>query len=68
MDFFSQGLKDYEEKYYFVEKHVLVVVRSLKKFKYMLSNNRIKLMVAHPSVKDFFLSKDLNDKRAGWVT
>ena len=25
-------------------------------------------MVAHPSVKEFFLSKDLNDKRAGWIT
>ncbi|XP_059073533.1 uncharacterized protein LOC131874261 [Cryptomeria japonica] len=37
--FLSQGLKNYEEKY-FVEKHL----------------------------KSFFLNKDLNDKRAGWVT
>ena len=25
-------------------------------------------MVAHPSVKDFLLNKDLNTKRAGWIT
>lgn len=25
-------------------------------------------MVTHPSVKEFFLSKDLNEKRAGWIT
>ena len=66
--FFSQGLKDYELRYSFVEKHVLAVIRSLKKFKHMLSNNKIVLMVAHPSVKEFLLSKDLSDKRAGWVT
>lgn len=66
--FFSQGLKYYEEKYSFVEKHVLFVVRNLKKFKYMLDNNRIKLMISHPSFKEFFLNKDLNDKRVGWVT
>lgn len=34
----------------------------------MLSNNRIKLMVSHPLVKEFLLRKDLNDKRVGWVT
>lgn len=34
----------------------------------MLSNNRIKLMVAHPSVKEFFLNKHINDKRVGWMT
>lgn len=34
----------------------------------MLSNNKIILMVAHPSVKEFLLSKDLSDKRVGWVT
>lgn len=62
--FFSQTLKYYELRYTFVEKHVLVVIRSLKKFKHM-SNNRINLMVAHPSVKEFLLSKDLNDKRVG---
>lgn len=26
------------------------------------------LMVSHPSVKIFLLSKDLSDKRASWVT
>ena len=66
--FFSQGLKDYELHYSFVEKHVLAVIRSLKKFRHMLSNNKIKIMVAHHSVKDFLLNKDLNTKRAGWIT
>ena len=68
LTFFSQGLKDYELHYTFVEKHVLVVIRSLKKLRHMLSNNKIQLMVAHPFVKDFLLNKDLNTKRAGWIT
>lgn len=25
-------------------------------------------MVSHPSVKDFFLSKDLNEEHVGWIT
>lgn len=66
--FFSQGLVDYEEKYTFVEKHVLAVIRSLKKFKPLVSNNKIHILVAHPSVKEFLLNKDLSEKRAGWIT
>lgn len=34
----------------------------------MISNNKIHLMVAHPGVKEFLLTKDLSEKRAGWVT
>lgn len=68
MDFFSQGLEEYEQRYSFVEKHVLAVVRSLKKFRHLISNNKIHLMVAHPSVKEFLLGKDVNEKRAGWIT
>ena len=34
----------------------------------MFSNNKIKLLVAHPFVKDFLLNKDLNTKRSGWIT
>lgn len=66
--FFSQILHDYETRYSFVEKHVLAVIRSLKKFKHMLSNNKSHLLVAHPTVKEFFLNKDINDKRASWIT
>ena len=47
---------------------MLVVVKTLNKFKNLVSNNKIHLMVAHPSVKEFLLSKDLNEKRAGWIT
>lgn len=66
--FFSQVLADYEEKYTFVEKHVLVVIKSLKKFKPLISNNKIHILVAHSSVKEFLLNKYLNEKRAGWIT
>jgi len=66
--FFSQGLEEYEQKYSFIEKHFLVVVKSLKKFRHLVSNNKIHLMVAHPSVKEFLLSRDVNEKRAGWIT
>ncbi|XP_059066471.1 uncharacterized protein LOC131857772 [Cryptomeria japonica] len=66
--FFSQGLKDYELKYTFVEKHVLAIIRSFEKNRHMLSNNKVTLLVAHHVVIDFLLSKDLGEKRAGWIT
>lgn len=34
----------------------------------MFSNNKIHLQVAHPTIKEFLLNKDINDKRAGWIT
>lgn len=44
------------------------MIRSLKKFKPLISNNKIHVMVAHPTVKEFMLSKDLSEKRARWIT
>jgi len=55
--FFNQGLEGYEERYSFVEKHVLAIIRSLKKFRHLISNNKIHLMIAHPSVKESFLTR-----------
>ncbi|KAH9291168.1 hypothetical protein KI387_043635, partial [Taxus chinensis] len=66
--FFGQSLHDYETRYTFLEKQVLSIVRGLKNFKYMLSNNRIHVLVSHPNVKAFLLNKELNEKRAGWIT
>ncbi|KAH9301894.1 hypothetical protein KI387_013477 [Taxus chinensis] len=66
--FFGQGLKGYEVRYFFVEKQVLFVIRSLKKFRHLICNNKVHFMVSHPSVKEFLLSKDLNEKRACWIT
>ncbi|KAH9296570.1 hypothetical protein KI387_040158, partial [Taxus chinensis] len=66
--FFSQSLEDYEVTYSFIEKHVLAIIRSLKKFKHLVSNNKVQLLVSHVGVKDFLLSRDLNEKREGWIT
>lgn len=66
--FFSKGMDDYEQRYTFFEKHVLAAIKALKKFKHLIANNIVHLMVAHPSVKEFLLSKDVNEKRAGWIT
>ncbi|KAH9293759.1 hypothetical protein KI387_041035, partial [Taxus chinensis] len=62
------SLEDYEVRYSFIEKQVLVVIRGLKKFKHLVSNNKIQLLVSHTGVKEFLLSKDLNEKCAGWIT
>lgn len=59
--FYRRSLENYEQRYTFVEKHAYTVIKSLKKFRHMLSNNKIHLMVSHPSVKEFFLSRDLNE-------
>ncbi|MDF3681146.1 RNase H-like domain-containing protein, partial [Enterobacter hormaechei] len=66
--FFSEGLKEYEDKYSFVEKQTLAVIRALKKFRHLLSQSKIHLLVPHASMEDFFLSKDISEKRAGWIT
>ena len=44
------------------------MVRALKKFRHLLSHNRVHLLVPHASVKDFLLDKDINEKRFGWIT
>ena len=51
-----------------MEKQVLAMVRALKKFRHLLSHNKVRLLVPHVSVKDFLLNKDINEKRAGWIT
>ena len=66
--FFSEGLKEYEDKYSYVEKQALVVIRALKKFRHLLSHNKIHLLVPHASVKDFLLNKDISEERTGWIT
>ena len=66
--FFSEGLKEYEDKYNYVEKKALAVIRDLKKFRHLLSHNKIHLLVPHASVKDFLLRKYIGEKRASWIT
>lgn len=68
ISFFSEGLNDYEERYNYVEKQVLADVRDLKKFKNIFSNKKVQLLVSYASVKDFLLNKDINEKRARWIT
>ena len=57
--FYSKGLESYEQCYSFVEKHAFGVIKSLKKFRHLLSKNKVQLIVSHQSVKDLFLNKDL---------
>ncbi|KAH9316904.1 hypothetical protein KI387_018673, partial [Taxus chinensis] len=66
--FFSQTLKDYELRYSHTEKHVYAIMRSLKKFKSMLSTNHMKVLVSHSSVRDFIMGAKISEKRARWVT
>ena len=46
----------------------MYVIRTLKKFKHMLSHNKIPLLVPHVGVKDFLLNKDVNEKMVGRIT
>lgn len=66
--FFSEGLREYKDKYSYVEKKALVIIRALKKFRHLMSHNKIYFLVPYVSVKDFLLRKDISEKRAGWVT
>ena len=51
-----------------MEKTVLVVVRALKKLRYLLSHNKVHLLVPHASVKEFLSNKGINEKRPRWIT
>ena len=66
--FFSEGVKDYEGRYSYIEKQVLAIIRALKNFRHLLSKNKVKLLVSHASVRNFLLCKDINEKRARWIT
>ena len=66
--FFSEGIKEYEDKYNYVEKKALVVITNLKKFRHLVSHNKIHLLVPHASMADFLLRKDISEKRDGWIT
>ena len=44
------------------------MVRSLKIFRHLLSQSKIQLLVPYASVKDFLLSRDINEKRESWIT
>ena len=63
-----EGLKEYKNKYNYVEKKSLAIIKALKKFRHLLSHNKIHLLVPHANAKDFLLRKDINEKRAGWIT
>ena len=47
---------------------MFVVLKSLKKIILIVSNNKFHLTVTHPSMKEFLLSKDIIEKRVGWIT
>lgn len=68
ISFFSEGLKEYEDTYSYVEKKSLVVIRASNKFRHLLYHKKIHFLVPHANVKDFILSKDISEKRVGWIT
>ena len=66
--FFNKGLEGYEKRHNFIEKHMLALEKILKKFRHLVSNSKIHIMVSHPSVKELLLRKDLNVKKVGCIT
>ena len=40
----------------------------MQTFEHLLSNNKVHLLVPHASMKDFISNKDIDEKRAGWIT
>ena len=51
-----------------MEKQVISIIRALKKFRHLLSHNKIYLLVSHTSVRDLLLRKYISEKRARWIT
>jgi len=62
--FFSRTLREYEARYNFVEKQAYAMVKALKKFRHMVTGNKILILVAHPSVREYIMEGEIIEKRA----
>lgn len=51
-----------------MERKAYTIVKGLKKFKNLITNRKIIVMVAHPSVKEYIKEGDIQNKRANWIT
>jgi len=66
--FFSRTLREYESRYNFMEKKAYVMVKALKKFRHLVTGNKILILAAHPSVREYIMEGEIIEKRTNWIT
>jgi len=66
--FFSRTLREYESRYNFIEKQAYAMLKALKKFRHLVTRNKILILVAHPSVREYIMEGEITEKRANWIT
>lgn len=53
--FFSQTMNSYEEKYTFIEKQVLSILKSLSKLKHYIDQSKFLILTIHLDVRSYIM-------------
>uniref|UniRef100_A0AC35U463 Reverse transcriptase domain-containing protein n=1 Tax=Rhabditophanes sp. KR3021 TaxID=114890 RepID=A0AC35U463_9BILA len=64
--FYSRSLKNAENRYHISDLEALALVQSLKRYKNIIYNTRVKAFTDHQSLVTFFKKADLNDRLLRW--
>lgn len=56
-----------EEKYTFIEKQVLAIVKALSKLKHYVVQSKILILTIHPNVKSYVMQGELGEGRPSWI-
>lgn len=66
--FFSQTMNNYEEKYTFIEKEVLAILKSLNKLKHYIAQNKVLVLTIHLNVRSYIMQGEIGEGRPGWIS
>jgi len=53
--FFIQTMNSYEEKYTFIKKQVLAILKSLNRLKYYVAQSRVLVLTIHSDVRSYIM-------------
>jgi len=66
--FFSQTMNSYEEKYTFIEKQVLSILKSLNRLKHYVAQSRVLVLAIHLDVRSYIMQGEIGEVRLEWVS
>lgn len=65
--FYSQTLNSYEDKYTFMKKQVLAILKSFGKLKHYIAQSKILILMIHLHVRSYIMQEELEEGRFGWI-
>jgi len=57
-----------EEKYTFIEKQVLAILKALSKLKHYVAQSKILVLTIHLDVKSYIMQGDMGEGRPRWIS